>query len=116
MCSHVTPPHPVSGMEATWRQTQMQSQHTKTACKKGIAMTKYGRNCGKVSFPVSLWEEDRKGKGYRKIQRSVSIKNYRERTGREEIIMTRLRVDHTGLNGTLFLMGKRNSENCENWG
>lgn len=30
--------------------------------------------------------------------------------------MTRLRVDHTGLNGTLFLLGKRNSEKCENCG
>ena len=25
-------------------------------------------------------------------------------------------MDHTELNGTLFLMGKRNSENCENCG
>lgn len=39
-----------------------------------------------------------------------------EKTRREELVMTRLRVDHTGLNGTLFLMGKRNSENCENCG
>jgi len=30
--------------------------------------------------------------------------------------MTRLRVDHTGLNGTFFLMGKRNIEKCENCG
>jgi len=30
--------------------------------------------------------------------------------------MSRLRVDHTGLNSTLFLMGKRNSENCEKCG
>ncbi len=32
------------------------------------------------------------------------------------IVMTRLRVDHTGLNSTLFLMGKRNNENCYNCG
>lgn len=62
------------------------------------------------------WEDDKKGRRYYKIQKSVSIKNYTERTRREEIIMTRLRVDHTGLNGTLFLMGKKNSENCENCG
>ncbi len=30
--------------------------------------------------------------------------------------MTRLRVDHTGLNSTLFLMGNRNNENCDNCG
>ncbi len=30
--------------------------------------------------------------------------------------MTRLRVDHTGLNSILFLMGKRNNENCDNCG
>ncbi len=30
--------------------------------------------------------------------------------------MTRSRVDHTGLNSTLFLMGNRNNENCDNWG
>ncbi len=26
--------------------------------------------------------------------------------------MTRLRVDHTGLNSTLFLVGKNNNDNC----
>ena len=62
------------------------------------------------------WEEDRKGRRFYKIQKNVSIKNYMEKNRREEIVMTRLRVDHTGLNGTLFLMGKRNSENCENCG
>ncbi len=30
--------------------------------------------------------------------------------------MTRSRVDHTGLNSTLFLMGNRNNENCDNCG
>ncbi len=28
------------------------------------------------------WEEDKKGRGYYKIQKSVSIKNYRERNRR----------------------------------
>ncbi len=48
------------------------------------------------------WEEDKKGRQYYKIQKSVSIKNHKERNRREEIVMTRLRVHHTGLNSTLF--------------
>ena len=28
-------------------------------------------------------------------------------------MITRLRLDHTGLNSTLALMGKRNSDKCE---
>ncbi len=48
------------------------------------------------------WEEDKKGRRYYTIQKSVSIKNHKERNRREEIVMTRLRVDHTGLNSTLF--------------
>ncbi len=52
------------------------------------------------------WEEDKKGRGYYKTQKSVSVKNYRERNRREEILMRRLRVDHTGLNRCLFLMEK----------
>lgn len=62
------------------------------------------------------WEEDTKGRGYYKVQKCVSIKNYKEKTRREEIIISRLRVDHTGLNSTLYLIGKRNSENCEKCG
>ncbi len=48
------------------------------------------------------WEEDKKGRRYSKIQKSVSIKNHKERNRREEIVMTRLRVDLTGLNSTFF--------------
>ncbi len=47
---------------------------------------------------------------------TIQIKNHKERNRREEIWITRLRVDHTGLNSTLFLMGNRNNENCDNWG
>ena len=34
------------------------------------------------------WEEDRKGRRFYKIQKSVSIKNYMRKTRREEIVMT----------------------------
>ena len=62
------------------------------------------------------WEEDQKGRRYFKIQKSVITKTYKERNRREEIIITRLRLDHTGLNGTLALMGKRNSDKCGDCG
>ncbi len=52
------------------------------------------------------WEEDKKGRRYYTIQKSVSIKNHKERNRWEEIVMTRLREDHTGLSRTLFLIGK----------
>ncbi len=56
---------------------------------------------------IEIWQKwwdkkDKKGRRYYKIQKSVSIKNHKERNRREEIVMTRLRVDHTGLNSTLF--------------
>ncbi len=58
------------------------------------------------------WEEDKKGRQYCQIQKSVSIKNHKERNRLEDILMTILRVDHTGLYSTLFLVGKRNNDNC----
>lgn len=61
------------------------------------------------------WEEDQKGRGYHKIQKSVIRKNYRERNRREEIIIVGLRLDHTGFNGTMFILGKRNSDVWELW-
>ncbi len=57
---------------------------------------KYGRNGGRKT----------RKEGDIIKQKSVSVKNYRERNRREEILMRRLRVDHTGLNRCLFLMEK----------
>ena len=62
------------------------------------------------------WDEDQKGRGYYKIQKSVTIKDYNERNRRDERIITRLRVGHTGLNSTLFIMGKAESNRCGNCG
>ena len=41
---------------------------------------------------------------------------YTERNRREEIITTKLRLDHTGLNGTMFLKGKSEVEECRGCG
>jgi len=62
------------------------------------------------------WEEDQKGRRYHKLQKSVITKIYTERNRREDIIITRLRLDHTGLNGTMFIMGKIEVEECRGCG
>ena len=62
------------------------------------------------------WEDDQKGRKYHNIQKSVITKIFKERNRREEIIMTRLRVGHTGLNDTINLIGKKNTDKCERCG
>ncbi|XP_043998578.1 uncharacterized protein LOC122846005 [Gambusia affinis] len=62
------------------------------------------------------WNEDKKGRKLYKIQKSIFSRNVKERNRREEIIMTRLRVGHTYLNDTLYLIGKKNNDKCEKCG
>ena len=62
------------------------------------------------------WEEDQKGRRYHKLQKSIITKICTERNRREEIIITRLRLDHTGLNGTMFIMVKSEVEECRGCG
>ena len=58
------------------------------------------------------WDSDSKGRTYYNIQKSISAQGVMRVNRREEVVMTRLRLDHTGLNKTLFIMGKSNSDKC----
>ena len=62
------------------------------------------------------WEKDQKGKEYHKVQKTITINIYKERNRREEITIARLRLNHTALNGTLYVMGKSDSDKCGNCG
>ena len=53
------------------------------------------------------------GKEYHKVQKTITINIYKERNRREEIMIARLRLDHTALNGTLYIMGKSDSDEWE---
>lgn len=58
------------------------------------------------------WEEERKGLWLYKIQRRVGETRSIGRRRREEMIISRLRFGHIGLNNTLFVIGKHNTEIC----
>lgn len=59
------------------------------------------------------WEEERKGRWFFRIQRKVGEMRGAERNRKEETIITRLRFGHTGLNGSLFKIGKHETGRCE---
>jgi len=46
------------------------------------------------------------------LQTSINAQGVNRSNRREESVLTRLRFDHTGLNKTLFLMGKTLSDKC----
>ena len=58
------------------------------------------------------WDSDNKGRTYYNIQRDVSAQGVTRENRREETVLTRLRFDHTGLNKTLFVIGKSNTDKC----
>ena len=60
----------------------------------------------------NIWDSDSKGRTYYNIQKSISAKCVTREYRREEVVLTRLRLDHTGLNKTLFIIGKSNSDKC----
>lgn len=55
------------------------------------------------------WEEERRGRWLYKIQRGVGVRRATGRSKRAEEVVSRLRFGHTGLNSTLFLIGKHDS-------
>lgn len=61
----------------------------------------------KSSYWQRRWDEDQTRRRYHRIQRSVISKIYEEMSRREEIIRARLRVDHSGLNSTVFILREK---------
>uniref|UniRef100_A0A1A8L2C0 Reverse transcriptase domain-containing protein n=1 Tax=Nothobranchius pienaari TaxID=704102 RepID=A0A1A8L2C0_9TELE len=58
------------------------------------------------------WEKERRGRWLYKIQRRVGDMRNTGRSRREEVIVSRLRFGHTGLNNTLFIIGKHDTGTC----
>ncbi len=58
------------------------------------------------------WDMDNSGRKYYSIQKCINAQGVNGRNRREETVLTRLRFDHTGLNKTLFLLGKSKSDEC----
>uniref|UniRef100_A0A1A8H245 RNase H type-1 domain-containing protein n=1 Tax=Nothobranchius korthausae TaxID=1143690 RepID=A0A1A8H245_9TELE len=58
------------------------------------------------------WEEERRGRWLYNIQRRVGGMRDTGRSRREEVVISRLRFGHTGLNTTLFMIGKHNTGQC----
>ena len=56
------------------------------------------------------WNGELKGRSYYAVQKSVGMK--RVSLGNDEVRMSRLRFDHTGLNKTMCMFGKVPSSDC----
>ncbi len=48
----------------------------------------------------------------RKVQKSINANGVKRGNRREEVKLKRLRFDHTGLNKTLFMVGKKDTDKC----
>ena len=59
------------------------------------------------------WDGESKGRHLYNVQKSVKVRRVGSGQRREEIVLTRLRLGHSGLNKTLKLMGKHESGLCE---
>ena len=59
------------------------------------------------------WDREITGRNYYNIQTNVSAHGVKRKNRREETMLTRMRIGHTGLNKTLFLIGKSRTDGCE---
>ncbi|XP_013870655.1 uncharacterized protein LOC106522257 [Austrofundulus limnaeus] len=66
-----------------------------------------------ISEWQKIWEESNKGRHLFKIQQNVGKMEIIGGNRKEQVILTRLRLGHTGLNKTLHLLGKHPTGNCE---
>ena len=62
------------------------------------------------------WDNGLKGRHLYKIQKTIQVKPFKGKCRREEVVMERLRLGHTGLRATLFIMAKSESNMCEECG
>lgn len=59
------------------------------------------------------WDEEETGRHMHNIQKQIKRGKVWGRNRREEIIITRLRIGHTGLNQSLKVIGKHPTGECE---
>lgn len=59
------------------------------------------------------WDNATKGRHLHKIQSKVGISRNRGTKRKEQVIMSRLRIGHSHLNGTLLITGKHPTGICE---
>ncbi len=58
------------------------------------------------------WDTDNKGRHYYNIQKSITVKTFKGKSRKDEVILGRLRLRQTGLKSTLCLMTKCVSDKC----
>uniref|UniRef100_A0A3B5R9A6 Reverse transcriptase domain-containing protein n=1 Tax=Xiphophorus maculatus TaxID=8083 RepID=A0A3B5R9A6_XIPMA len=59
-----------------------------------------------------LWDNHDNGRQLYTIQKSVGDSNYMSGRRKEEVVMSRLRIGHSGLNSSLFKIGKHENGAC----
>lgn len=59
------------------------------------------------------WDGEVKGRSFHNLQKSIKVNRVGSGQRREEIVLTRLRLGHSGLNSTLNLVGKHQTGLCE---
>ena len=59
------------------------------------------------------WDNATKGRHLHEIQSKVGISRSRGTKRKEQVIMSRLRIGHSNLNGTLFITGNHPTGMCE---
>lgn len=62
------------------------------------------------------WNTDNKGRHLYNIKKMVGKKFINGRNRKEEVIMTRMRLGHSRLNASLFIIGVHETGLCENCG
>jgi ribonuclease HI len=62
------------------------------------------------------WDKESKGRHLYNIQNKVGVERSKYGSRKEDAIISRLRIGHTCLNYSLFIIGKRVSENCDKCG
>ena len=60
-----------------------------------------------------IWDNDRKGRGYYTIKKSVRVKKNISKYRKEEVAFSRLRLGHTSFNSTLVKMKKTLTDKCD---
>ncbi len=59
------------------------------------------------------WDTDNKRRQYYNMQKSITVETCKEKCRKEEVVLARLRLGHTGLKSTVYLMTKSVSGKCD---
>lgn len=91
-----------------------------TLSEKELINTPVGRGEAKSLIITSIkgtwqkiWDTGRKGRHLYNIQQSINREEVKGKCRNEEVVYSRLRLGHTRLRATLYIIGKVDSDKCE---